>query len=354
MNQTTAEGAALQPRQHSLACQEGQRPASGPANARETTMDRAKGSLAKSCIALAAGIAFILLSGCTSQIGTKVEKAMAQAKADSLEGWKTVMLDGKPLLDALSEHTAMLLRNAVSVSLEGNGRKYEINATFGPGGGFAAAVPIAEDGYFLTAGHVVNDASSLVLIRYFEPENAEAKLQKLSIRIVWQPPPSLPLRSSTGMEMDDPLLGSDIAIVHAKGDSLAPFTMISQPPQIDEPIVIAGWPIGHPGVARMAAGRVLSVIERDPVGDAPAYAIIGHDAPTVRGDSGGPVLDRQGKLIGVNSAGGWSTSLWRGITTVLGRTPRPDQVEIKNWAIMPDRAWLRQTIENDRLRKTGE
>ncbi len=103
----------------------------------------------------------------------------------------------------------------------------------------------------------------------------------------------------------------------------------------------------------MSGGRILSVTRRDGLGSSPSYSVIRHDAPIAPGDSGGPVLDRKGRLIGINSAVEWGipVSQWLGIVFGLA----PGQVNVREYvatAIMPDPDWLRQVIENDRLRSS--
>lgn len=291
-------------------------------------------------------IAAILLSGCTTQIGTRIDTAIASSKAESLRGWSPTSVDGKRLPTMLFGSIPILLRNPRSVSVVFDDHGPVVDWTLGPEGGTGAAVPIAEDGYYLTAGHMVKGASSIALVGHFRRQGESRQFEKVPARVVWQP--------DFDLSPGNPSLYADIGIVHAEVDALSVFAIAKKPPASGEPILIAGWPTGYFDTflegASIAAGQTLLVTKKEGVGAAASFVAIRHDAPTVAGDSGGPLLDREGKLIGINSAVGWSTSPWHGLAILLGTPPRLDQIAISNLAIMPNLSWLRQVIESDRRR----
>ena len=179
------------------------------------------------------------------------------------------------------------------------------------------------------------------MIALVENDDGDPQFQRAPIRVVWAP--------------DNIANGPDIAVVHAEVGSLEAFKLANEPPGTDDQIVTGGWPIMHlqpdSDRSRLSAGRILSVTRRDAMGSFPAFVFLRHDAPLLPGDSGAPVLDRKGRLLGVNSRVSVDVSFWQWLVVTLGRTPR--QVDIRETtatAIMPDPEWLRQVIENDRLR----
>lgn len=273
------------------------------------------------------------------QMQEPLEESFAARKAESLKGWETATLDGMPLLGALRSRTSFLFRNPPSVSVRVDGPNTVIHRTSGATFVQATAAPVSDDGYFLTAAHVVKGASSLFLIGLFKGEDGKISVPKVPVRVVWQP--ETIWMPAMELEFDDPSLGPDIAIIHADGVMPSPFTISNEPQQVDDPVVIAGR-------NGLAAGQIQSVGRRDAVGSNPAYTAVLHNAPSVLEDSGGPVLDRNGYLIGINSTGCISLSNWQALTAGLGEAPRPRELDYSNRAIMPDPIWLRELIEQDR------
>ncbi len=265
-------------------------------------------------------------------------------KAESLEAWQTAEIDGKLLLETLAQRIPTIYVNSVPFVGKLDG-KIPVVAPMAleRKGGTATAVPVAEDGYFLTAGHVVRRASLLVLVFDFRLQGGRAQVQHAIARTVWEPK-----RFWFG--------GPDLAIVHADVGTLAPFTIAAEPPRIEDQIVTAG---SRGGVIRaeserlhFAAGRILSVTKQDALRASPAFVAVRHDAPTVSGDSGGPVLDRKGNLIGISVTGHLSMRQWLSILLNRGRA-QLDMRGFYSTAILPDPDWMRGVIERDRLRTTG-
>lgn len=305
-------------------------------------------NLAGSC-AMTLCIALTLLSGCTSQTRAQVQNLMADRKESSLKGWENTLLGGDPLVETVGEMTALVLRNFESVSVEGENENFNLEAiTHSDGAGFASATPISRDGYFLTAGHVVRDAPSLTLVLVRRQEDGSPKMQSIPAQVVWKTDSSVNAESNAR----DP----DIAIIHAETNPIRSFAIASAPPRINDSIVVSGWPLQHfdtfYGGARLAAGRILSVERHDPHESRPPVIVVRHNAPLVSGDSGGPVLNRNGDLIGVNSTGRVSLSIWQRIKIRLGFEPaRSEKIEYYNLAIMPDQNWLREIMNKNRARQ---
>ena len=154
---------------------------------------------------------------------------------------------------------------------------------------------------------------------------------------------------------------TDFAVIHAEVDSLPPFTpfrLAGKVPQHDEPVIIAGWSLENSGDfrfgVRLAAGKIVSVQRLDALGSSPASMIVHHDAPLAGGDSGGPLLDRTGDLIGINSTFRITNSLWKKVAFSLGH--RPSTLRDLGYiatATIPDPNWLWEVIDQDRLQRNA-
>ena len=265
-----------------------------------------------------------------------ISKSLSAMKAESLEDWETVEVDGGSLLEGLEQRVPSMFVNAAPFSGTADG----VPAVVPLGarkGGVAVAVPVAEDGYFLTAAHVVRRKSSLIIVLDVSWLDGKAKIEAAPARIVWEP---------TSFWVGGP----DFAVVHAEISSLAPFKIDAELPQIDAPIVTVGaHPIIRADSARLrfSAGRIVSAKGRRASRSTPAFVAVRHDAPSVPGDSGGPVLNRKGGLIGISSYSRVSIRNWVSGFLNPGRT-QFDMRGFYSVAFMPDPDWLREVIERDR------
>jgi S1-C subfamily serine protease len=171
--------------------------------------------------------------------------------------------------------------SAVIVTKNDNVEAWVANRFIGPDqpgdadGGSAA--PISHDGYFLTADHVLARAPGRnVFILY----GRGGRLATNRARIVWRSP------------------AADLALLHI--DAQTPYHYQWTPP---DRWLSAGHGVIHGGIAtglKSPAGRL-----RTPL--APERSFTGNrsfkiDIPLEPGDSGGPVLDAYGALVGINSA----------------------------------------------------
>ncbi len=138
-----------------------------------------------------------------------------------------------------------------------------------------SAAPIAPDGYFITADHVLarSEGRNVFLIHA-----QQGALHASRARIVW--------RSSS----------SDLAVLHIP-IATPRYYQWTDPDQW----VPTGTPIVHSGIAtgfRSEPGKTVTGI---PPGRGNAMRFK-HDIPLEPGDSGGAVIDAQGRLVGINSA----------------------------------------------------
>lgn len=140
-----------------------------------------------------------------------------------------------------------------------------------------SATPISQDGYFLTADHVLaSEAGRNVFVIYGHRGNL---IQKKA-RVVW--------RSEA----------SDLALLHI--DEPTPNYYRWTPADRWLPV---GTSVIHGGIAtgsKSAPGRLGTSLS--PEGSFTRNRTFKIDIPLQPGDSGGPVVDAYGRLVGINSA----------------------------------------------------
>ncbi len=140
-----------------------------------------------------------------------------------------------------------------------------------------SATPISPDGYFLTADHVLARMDGR---RVFLLHNDDGRLIPYRARVVW--------RSAS----------SDLALLHIPAST--PLFYRFTDPKRWLPI---GTPIIHGGIAtgmKSDPGKLSTSLP--PEGAFTQTRKFKIDIPLQPGDSGGPVLDAFGGLIGINSA----------------------------------------------------
>ncbi len=105
---------------------------------------------------------------------------------------------------------------------------------------------------------------------------------------------------------------ADLALLRTEAAVFAPLSLAGAPPDHDVDV----FAVGYPGVVDDAYGRdfrqraepsqperfkgiISSLNDRSPTGE--AVAVINHDAQIAPGNSGGPLLDECGNIVGINS-----------------------------------------------------
>ncbi|EGO96297.1 Do family serine endopeptidase [Acidiphilium sp. PM] len=133
---------------------------------------------------------------------------------------------------------------------------------------------ISSDGYIVTNNHVVKNAKSVFVTL--------SDGSKLPAKIVGTDP------------------STDLAVLKVKRDKPFPYLQLG-----DSAKVVPGqWviAIGNPfGLAETVTTGVVSALGRD-IGDGQYDSFIQIDAPINEGNSGGPLLNQRGEVIGVNTA----------------------------------------------------
>lgn len=183
--------------------------------------------------------------------------------------------DGDVYRQAARRFAAVVVSDRDDVD-EWLGRQFDRREGPGESDG-GTAVPVTGDGYFLTADHVLSTAEGR---RIFIVLRREGRLRAF---------PARPVSRSRN---------DDIALLHIDEPTPHHYEWTPRDQWLPQ-----GTPVMHAGIStgfRDSSGKLISPV-------APESAFSGnqrfkHDIPLEPGDSGGPVVDANGRLIGVNSA----------------------------------------------------
>ena len=136
------------------------------------------------------------------------------------------------------------------------------------GGGHGSGFVISRDGLILTNNHVVADA------------------------------PRVRVRFASGVQVDGTVLRRDatrdVALLRVPVTHDAPLPIRAAPARVGEDVYVVGTPIYEANAATVTRGIVSAL--RD---DGPSGQLIQSDATIHGGNSGGPLLDRYGNVIGI-------------------------------------------------------
>ncbi len=198
--------------------------------------------------------------------------------------------------------------------------------------GLGSGVIVSKDGYILTNHHVVAGA------------------EKLKVRL------------ADGRELDGKVVGSDeltdIAVVKVDGPDLVPAEFAdSDKLEVGEWVVAIGSPFGFSSTVTSgivsAKGRTNVNL---PTGDQAYQDFIQTDAAINPGNSGGPLLNLDGRIVGINSAIASRSGGYEGIGFAIPSNMARTVMDtiIKNGRIV--RGYLGVSLEEiptDELRKDG-
>ncbi|MGH2774208.1 MAG: S1C family serine protease [Actinomycetota bacterium] len=143
------------------------------------------------------------------------------------------------------------------------------------GGGLGSGVVYKQGGLILTAAHVVEGNTDVIV------------------------------RLSDGRRVDGRVLGTDpdtdIAVIDAEADDLEPATLaIEVPLEVGQTAIAIGSPFGLEST--VTAGIVSAVGRTLATQNGGAVSTVQTDAPINPGNSGGALVDRTGRVIGINDA----------------------------------------------------
>lgn len=184
------------------------------------------------------------------------------------------------------------------------------------------AVAIDPRGYFVTAGHCVNGREMYALY-----VDKDGKLAIEKIRTVWVRISSLP--------------EIDFALFRVKGKPYQTFEWADSL-EIDETVFSAGTTFkvneGEDPLFSLTTDSFAGALKktRDVNFKKSEFQLIWHRSPVRKGNSGGPLINEAGELIGVNYAA----------SSPIQRTAGAEMPPM-GYAIRPDLDWVRDLIEED-------
>jgi S1-C subfamily serine protease len=148
----------------------------------------------------------------------------------------------------------------------------QIQTGQGPSSGVGSGVIYDSNGLILTAAHVVQDQAT-VTVRFADGEQVEGTVV-----------------GGTA--------GADVAVVQVDRTGLpAAELALDEEPQVGQMAIAVGSPWGLQGT--VTAGIISAVDQAIPQGGS-ARAVLQTDAAINPGNSGGPLVDREGRVIGIN------------------------------------------------------
>ena len=225
--------------------------------------------------ALVGGFIGAGVSGAT----TKVNKTSVQGSDREVAQVQTVKVDGKTQM-SMSEVYASNVNSVVSINVSATTNYFgQTVQTAASGTGFF----ITEDGYILTNHHVISDASS-VKVTLYNGETYDAKV--------------------IGSDED-----YDIAVLKIDVTGATPVVLgDSSKVAIGESVAAVGNPLGEQLRWTMTNG-IISAINRDMVYNGHSMTLLQTNAAINEGNSGGPLINMYGQVIGITNMKALSTGV---------------------------------------------
>jgi putative serine protease PepD len=226
-------------------------------------------------VAAAAALASLLLAGCSIETVPDEAGAGATPAPDVTLSQQDRTVPHSPL----SEIVEGALPSVVNVRVKG----FDV-AGFNSGDGSGSGVIIDKKGIVLTNFHVVQGAAE-VEVRVFGEDGHD--------------------------DVEGEVIGGvpeqDLAIIRIHADDLVPMEIgRSSELKLGDDVIAIGYPLGLGG-ATVTAGIVSaigrSITASNPSGDAESLQnLLQTDAAINPGNSGGPLIDTEGRLVGINTA----------------------------------------------------
>ena len=265
-------------------------------------------------------------------------KHLHPLKKPSLEKWTSRKIGDESAVQFASARTSLVLTCEFPLSITTTRSDDEANNTSGEsdsesgekknhsdvGGGTATA--ITSDGYWLTAAHVVEFTHIyLASIKLGEqPPGGYETTALHPVRVVWTRAKNSP---------DAP----DLALIHCSHPPERHFQLLRAPiPTLDTEVLASGYGADGP---EQSGGRILRRGPEKGIDHGPRWMEYLNDAPLVPGDSGGPLLNAEGELLGINVSGDFACR------NILGWERL---VEYRSRTVCPDTDWIRKLIVADR------
>ncbi len=192
-------------------------------------------------------------------------------------------LDGvAPSLPGIVDNPIPDIYDAVSPGVVGvlnyiqlqNAKGNMVDELYGSGTGFV----VSSEGYILTNAHVVDGAAKITVKVFGEDEEREATL--------------------IGSDTE-----TDIAVLKVEGASLQPLKLgDSDQVRVGEYVLAIGNPLSSDELANTITFGIISATKREVTIDNYTNSYLQTDAAINFGNSGGPLINLSGEVIGINSA----------------------------------------------------
>ena len=266
----------------------------------------------------------------------RMTESTAVEKSASVGRFKKGNPNAEELLRAAARKTELLFGDckAVVVSeIPGGGISMVPEKDSGECKNVAAVVPVASDGYFLTAAHAIGGSSQVIVVITNDSDRMRA--HTASARVVWISP--------------DRGIHPDLAVLHAEVGLIEPFE-VAETPAPEDVVIQTGSGVRE----QTSVGRVLAVSKTIEGRNGSMYQLVRHDAPSMKGDSGGALADLRGHLIGINADIhppawlAWLPYVGSRISNLTGGVGSYSQ------AVRPNPDWLADLIAADRERVAAE
>ena len=174
------------------------------------------------------------------------------------------------IYDAVSPGVVGVLNYVAGLSMTGK----PIDELYGSGTGFA----VSSEGYILTNAHVVEDADKITVKVFGEEEEREAIL--------------------IGSDSE-----TDIAVLKVEGAAIQPLKLgDSDMVRVGEYVLAIGNPLSTDELANTITFGIISATSREVTIDKYSNTYLQTDAAINFGNSGGPLINMKGEVIGINSA----------------------------------------------------
>jgi len=191
--------------------------------------------------------------------------------------WMAIWLMGPISVGLANETVSELDKSVVQIVIKSS-------QDYGAGSGYV----IAAGGIIVTNEHVINGAK---YIKVYRQNHYDEKLDSYPAKVLW--------RSSE----------HDLAILHADGLELPALTLTDKIPAKASEVIAIGFPgvadlidKGHKATISTATKGIIGRAIRSGWDGKGGFTIIQHSAAVNSGNSGGPLFDVCGRVIGTNTA----------------------------------------------------